>query len=181
MGVVPATINDYIKQLLQLQPPGNYWPTDPNSNWVALLTAIAHTFTQIDNSAVGLVDEAFPDTTDQLLPNWMAVVGLPDECSTGTETEDELRGEVLAKLFGRGGQSIAYLEGIAHALGFTSTITDASIFMADISHAGDPLFSDIWDFVFLVSTTPTPSDTAAFECRINQLKPAHTTGVFTYP
>lgn len=182
MALIPeGSQDDYTQELLMLQPRGYFWPTDPNSIWIAMLKAFAATLVGADNSAFGLINEAFPDTTDQLLPNWMDTCGLPDECSTNTETEDQQRKDVLAKLIAQGGQSAAYLESVAAALGYDSTITNGSVFAAEISHADDFLFDETsWQFVFVVVTTPTPTDTAAFECRINQIKPAHTTGVFLY-
>src|SRR5882724_8978671 len=71
----------YLQQLINLTPPGQAFPTDSSSTWAKLLNVIADTCARIDSNAVLLIDEAFPDTTTILLPNWERVAGLPDDCS----------------------------------------------------------------------------------------------------
>lgn len=194
---IGSSADDYQQQLVNLTPPGNAFPTDPSSTWVAFLSVLAQTFARIDENITLLVDESFPDTTLQLLPNWERVAGLPDACSVLGDTIEIRRQNLLAKLTARGGQTKQYLIDVALSLGFIITITEFSAFEVDKSAVEDALCDETWRFVFEVNA---PSETvtwfrsgnssagealavwgnARLECLINRLKPAHTIALFAY-
>lgn len=149
---IGANEQQYLEQLIRLTPPGNAFPTDPDSNWVKLLGALAVTCARIDANAVLLSEEAFPDTTTILLPNWERVAGLPDDCSQLGETYEVRRLNLIQKLSSRGGQSKAYFIEVATALGYSVTITEFKPFRVGISRIGDPLCNEPWWFVWQVNS-----------------------------
>ncbi len=192
-----STSNDYLQQLINLTPSGSAFPTDSASNWVKLLDAIAQVCERIDANAVLLMNEAFPDTTTQLLENWERVAGLPDECSELGDTYEIRRLNLIAKLTSRGGQSRAYFIEIAAALGYTITITEFHPFIVEYSAVEDPLYDDTWYFAWQVNSAlntitwfragrsaagePLRSwGNTRLECIMEKYKPAHTIVQFAY-
>jgi Uncharacterized protein conserved in bacteria len=194
---IGATDEDFLQQLIRLTPPGSAFTTESTSNWVKLLSAIAQTCERVDANAVLLLDEAFPDTTTLLLPNWERVAGLPDECSELGDTYEVRRLKLIQKLTSRGGQAKDYFIEVAAALGYTVTITEFRPFRIGISRIGDPLCNEDWWFVWQVNSAlntiiwfrasksgagePLASwGNVRLECIMNKYKPAHTIVQFAY-
>ncbi len=175
-----STAADYLRSLIKCVPGGLTFPQSPDSNWYKLLDAFSQEFARIDADANRLVTEAFPTTTDELLENWERVVGLPDACTTGSETVDQRRAAVLAKLVGRGGGSVDYFLNVILAMGYTVTITELFGFIIGESIMGTPLSDDDMAFGWLITAPTSIPDHASFECSINLLKPAHTKALFNY-
>ncbi len=198
---MPASINstaeDYVEQLKKLTPEGLAWPVEDDSNWIKLITAIAQEMARVDAMCATLVDESFPDTTTQLLPNWERVAGLPDECTELGETYEVRRKNLIAKLVARGGATPQYFIDVAAALGYEITITEFDPFRVNINAVGDALNGVNWQFVWQVNSAlntiiwfraglSAAGEALAvwgndrLECVINRLKPAHTTVIFSY-
>lgn len=193
-----TSADEYRQQLQKLAPQGIAWPTEPTSNWVKFLDALAQEFARVDARANELIDESFPDTTTELLPNWERVAGLPDDCNGVIgETYQIRRLNLLAKLAARGGQSIAYFIEVMGVLGFTITITEYDRFRVNRNRMGDALNGEDWEYTFTVNA---PTETIFWfragqaaageplaswgnerlECNMNKLKPAHTLALFAY-
>jgi len=194
---IGSSANDYLQQLINLTPQGDVFPTEATANWVLMLDAIAQTCARIDANAVLLLNEAFPDTTTQLLPNWERVAGLPDDCSVLGDTYEIRRLNLIAKLTSRGGQSKEYFIEVAASLGYTVTITEFRPFRVSISRVGDPLCDANWWFVWQVNSQlntivwfragrsaagePLASwGNTRLECIMKKYKPAHTIVQFAY-
>lgn len=188
---------DYQAQLLALQPPGLALPADPASTWAQLLLALADELARVDTSAAGLVDEADPRTTSQLLADWERVTGLPDSCVTAAQTTQERRDALVARLANLGGQSRQFFIDLAAHLGYTATITEFRPFQVGENAVGDALHGDPWIFAWQVNTAAGQvrefrvNESAAgdalrswgdqlLECVLTRLKPAHTTVLFAY-
>jgi uncharacterized protein YmfQ (DUF2313 family) len=197
MTDINSSAESYRQQLQKLLPQGIAWPTEPDSTFVKLLDAMSQEFARVDAMCATLIDEVFPDTTSQLLTNHERVLGLPDDCSEIGESTTIRRLNVLAKLAARGGQSPQYFIDVAAALGYTITITEFNAFRAGISVAGDPVYSDAWEYAWQVNAPETSivyfkagisvaGDPLAewgndrLECAITKLKPAHTHVIFAY-
>ena len=75
-----ATAEQYRQALQSLLPPGPAFTREPNALLTKLLDALAQELYRADLRAAQLIDEAFPDTTTELLPDWERVAGLPDAC-----------------------------------------------------------------------------------------------------
>lgn len=179
MGI-GSTAENYKQTMIRLSPTGSCWPTEDGTTWVTLLDALAQEFARVDASAVDLLNEAFPDTTDALLENWERILGLPDIFSDPDATVEERRNTVLFKIRARGGQSADYFEDLIEALGYESRVSDIEPFSADYSYAGDFLFDDYWEHHFLVLVEGPVSNEALFEARFQSVQPAHTISIFYY-
>lgn len=192
------TAAEYREQLKLLLPPGRALPREPGTSIDALLDGMAEELARVDARGDQLVVEALPSTTSEMLADWERVAGLPDKCSGTLETTLQGRRNVLvSKLNSTGGQSIQYFIGVAKALGYDVTISEFRPFRAGLSQAGDPLTNGDWVYTWRVNATETTiiefraglsaageplrtwgNDT--LECKINQLKPAHTIVLYGY-
>lgn len=125
-----------------------------------------------------LTVESDPAKTEQLLPDFERVYGLPDPCTPLAPTIPQRRAALLAKIAAQGGQSRAYFIAVAAGYGIAITIDEIRPFRAGINAAGDPVYyeTDIfrWSIVY-----PGPAD-SQFECIMQRLAPAHTALTFSY-
>ncbi|MBC3492726.1 YmfQ family protein [Pseudomonas taiwanensis] len=192
------TAADYLEQLKSLLPPGQAFPRESGTKLHDLLGGMAIELARVDSRGEALTAEANPASTNELLSDWERVAGLPDKCSnTLEETVQGRRQALLAKLTSTGGQSPAYFIELAAALGYDVTIEEFKPFRVGLSKAGDALTNGPWVFTWRVRAAATAiisfragasvagerlrtwgNDT--LECKINQLKPAHTIALFAY-
>lgn len=192
------TAADYLEQLKALLPPGQAFPREAGTTLHDLLDGMSIELARVDARGNALPLEANPSSTVELLTDWERVAGLPDKCSgTLEETIQGRKQALLAKLTSTGGQSIAYFTELAAALGYEVTIEEFRPFRAGLSRAGDALTNGAWVFTWRVRAAATAiisfragmsvagerlrtwgNDT--LECKINQLKPAHTVALFAY-
>jgi len=188
--------SEYGQAMLALLPRGPVWPREPDSVLYRVMGALAPTYVRSHKRSGELIEEAFPATTNELLAEWEATMGLPDPCAGEAPTFALRRAQVVAKLTGRGGQSKEYFIAVALSLGFAITITEFREFCADDPCEG-PLYGDLWAFAWqvnapLVSLLEFEADTwraddplaiwgnAILECALQAIKPAHTTLLFSY-
>lgn len=192
------TAAEYREQLKSLLPPGKAFPRDPGTTLHDLLDGMSVELARVDGRASGLPQEANPASSAEMLSDWERVAGLPDKCAgTLEETLQGRRSALLAKLTSTGGQSTEYFIQIAASLGYTVTIEVFRPFRVGRSRAGDSLTNGPWAFTWLVRA-PEVSATSfrvgqsavgerlrtwgndTLECKLNQLKPAHTIALFAY-
>jgi uncharacterized protein YmfQ (DUF2313 family) len=162
------TAAEYREQLKALLPPGQAFPRDPGTTLHDLLDGMSIELARVDARA-GVLEE----------------------------TLQGRRNALLTKLTSTGGQSAAYFIQLAASLGYTVTIEQFRPFRVGMSRAGDALTNGPWAFTWLVRA-PEVTVTSfrvgqsavgerlrtwgndTLECKINQLKPAHTIALFAY-
>ena len=192
------TAAEYREQLKALLPPGQAFPRDPGTTLHDLLDGMSIELARLDVRASVLPQEVNPAVSLELLSDWERVAGLPDKCSgVIEETLQGRRNALLTKLTSTGGQSPAYFIELAASLGYTVTIEEFRPFRAGMSVAGDPLTNGPWVHTWLIrapeaSITEFRAGLSAagerlrtwgndtLECKIHQLKPAHTIALFAY-
>jgi uncharacterized protein YmfQ (DUF2313 family) len=172
----------YLFALQALMPRGRAWPKFPEAIQTRLLNAIAAGLARLSLAISGLISDAFPATSINLLTEWELSLGLPDPCAGESPVLQVRQAEVAAKFAYFGGQSVPFFIALAKRLGYIITITEFKgaqahhwqvnapgvaviYFRAGISSAGDPLII---------------GGNAVLECIFNELKPAHTTVSFNY-
>ncbi len=123
-----ATNDDFLRVLQDLLPRGLVWTRDPARRLTRLLQGLADELVRVQNRAAALVEEADPATTTAagMLPDWERVMGLPEFAYYPT-AESDRRVVLVGKLAAQGGQSAAYFEGLATAMGVVADVTDTSI------------------------------------------------------
>lgn len=184
---------DLLKLLL---PPSSIDPNGPAIS--AELAAEGAALDAAYYSAVQLLDEADPNTTTVLLPDWERVYGLPDACVAAAgivQSTQERRAALVAKVNMVGGQSRAFFIGLAADLGYAITITEYAPHTTE-HDSEHPITDDPWRFVWQVNaplntireqTTEDDTEMALevwgnklLECVISRFKPAHTHLIFAY-
>lgn len=193
------TIERYKGLLYNLMPDGPLWRRPMGPGMDALLQSWATELARVNDRAVDLLHESDPFETRELLPEWEALVGLPDVCTGQLPTEPMRRAALVARLAQSGGQSALFYIGLAALLGFTIDIEEHRAPLCGQAECGDELSTEgpgwvhAWTVhaprftpVFfrtgrsscgdpLVSWSP-----ALLECTLGRLKPAHTVVRFQY-
>jgi uncharacterized protein YmfQ (DUF2313 family) len=168
---------DYADLLRRIGPRGPIWRA---ARWVQLTTAAAVDMARLDVRLARIVAEADLRTTTETVADWERVYGLPEPC-TGTppSTLSERRAALVAKATATGGQSEAYFVELCARAGYAVTITTytGDVFLCGVSVCGDALYNDVWAHHWEVrgDAGPIPD---WLQCRIEALKPAHTTVSF---
>lgn len=192
------SVNEYTAALQALMPGGLVWPRQLNGVQASTLRALARSFQRSDEDARDLLDAAFPSTATAMLPEWEATLGLPDLCAIGEiDSIIQRQRAVVSKLFGIGGQSVAYFIRVAEALGYSIAITQYRQACAGMSVCGDALNGEEWPFTWLITAPETTINYAQcgltycgdplrswgnkqLECRLTVLNPSHTILKFGY-
>ena len=122
---------DFQQAMLRLLPRGRVWRRDPGSMLSALLLALAPTYVRSMASAAQVLIDASPATTQNLLAEWEASLGLPDACTAANPSVEQRQAAVRAKWGARGSLTIGYFVALAANLGFAITITEFTPFAVD--------------------------------------------------
>lgn len=136
-----ATDEDYRNQLLALAPVGHAWSRDPDAQFPRLIHGVASELARVHNRALDLVEEADPQTTDEMLQDWERVVGFPDPCVPLPSETEARRTAVVGRLAARGGQSAAYYTTLCAAFGYDVTITDYRPLVMGVGACGEMIHS----------------------------------------
>ena len=100
----------------------------PNSNIRKILLGLALEFTRERDLVNLLVQDYFPDGTENFLEEWEEVVGIPDDCLPVAETPAERRINILLKLAGINATTAKQFTEIASVLGYNIEISNAADF-----------------------------------------------------
>ncbi|WP_028294295.1 putative phage tail protein [Oceanobacter kriegii] len=118
------TVAAYQTQLLALLPLGAAWPRDDNTPIAQLFGGLAEEFARVDAMLDDIAAESLPSQVTQLINEWEAEYGLPDNGNTVATTLQARRTELIQKYQQYGSQSREFLIAMAAALGFDVAITE---------------------------------------------------------
>lgn len=147
----------------------------------ALLSASGAEFARTDQRALDAIEEFFPNTADETIATWEALLNLtPSPAATLAERQAACG----AKFRARGGADPAYLHAVVCAFGYAPgdvTIDEPAsgftAFRTGVGRMGDHIGgSGTHAHSFLV-TYPLPSN-PTMEALITEIKPAHTWAYF---
>lgn len=176
-NISPTTL-----MLLALQPPG-ILPNHPNTNWVKLLDALAAELERLYGRLDRLAQElTITDTALEMLEQWEHALGLPDPCAPAPTDVRLRRNRIRAKLSSVGGQNEAYYIRVVRQLGFDAYISELSSFEMGLGRMGDSIGGGEWNNTWQLNVygNVSPNNQALIMCVINQIKPAHTSVVFSF-
>jgi len=129
-----AVINQHL-------PRGEAISRNLESNWQKWVRGIATVFAQLDADIEAIAKEWLPLFTVTRLEDWVTATTSKNDCGAVTNTTDEKRARVLAKLRmiaggmdGKNGSAaaFAYLEAVAARLGYVVEITKAARCVIDV-------------------------------------------------
>jgi uncharacterized protein YmfQ (DUF2313 family) len=189
------TAQEYARAALGLLPPGAAYPRDLDSTRGRLFAALGEGLADIEAALEQLLLERSPRTAFLLLREWEISLGLPDECSASAETIAERRAAAHARWIATGGQSPAYFEMVAKALGYDVTITQHRARWFGRRRFGEFYGGEDMQFVMTVACTKgtirprtygqafhgepfTRWGNEPLVCMMRRLAPAHMTVIF---
>lgn len=197
MRAPSLTAEDYAAALLALLPPGTAWPRDAGAVLGIVARGLAARPAAVHERAERALAETYPPSTLELLPEWEASMGLPDECVGGDLSTAQRRAAVVGRLTARGGQSVPYLIEVAAGLGYEVTVEEHVPGRAGCIHAGDPCGGEAWAHAFTVhAPEQTVTEAVAggcvagdplrawgnlgLQCVLARIRPAHAVLIFAY-
>lgn len=172
---------DYKYQLINLLPTGLAWPTlETDNNFTQLLDAIAEELARVDVRAQNLLEEAFANTTVELLPDWERIAGLPDNCTGELELLQQRRNALIGVLTIERNLSKKFFIEMAARLGFVITIAELPnwVWQVNATLSANTVYFRADESV--VGDALVQSDNNLLECVMQTLKPAHTIVNFNY-
>lgn len=110
--------DEYLQQLKALLPQGPAWNLERVPELGVVLGGIAQEFARIDARAVALLAEMDPNAVTELVPDWEAVMGLPDACLGASPAFEDRRLSVRQRMIAVGSQTVAYFVSIANGQGY---------------------------------------------------------------
>jgi len=128
----------YLAMLQNLLPRGLAWTRRPDAILTKTLAASAEELARLDSSARRLLEETNPLSAIAGLADWERVQSLPDACLPASDSLQERRGAVLAKLNDIGEHDLDYWYALAASLGYTVTIEEHWPAVCGVSQCGDP-------------------------------------------
>lgn len=172
------TVDAYKAQILKLLPLGKVWQGPLFTKFVQ---AFAEECYRVAARADVLTVEAIPATTDELLPDYERLLGLPFPGFTLSDDDDTRRADVVARIIAQGGASKAYFLTIAATRGHPDAwITDGIRPFHAGSLCGERLYGMAWLYVWTVHIPDTVLADELFEYLLRRYKPAHTVVLFEY-
>jgi uncharacterized protein YmfQ (DUF2313 family) len=118
------TAEQYLAQLHALLPQGPAWDMERVPELGIVLAGLAQEMARIDARAVALNSEMDPTLVTELVPDWEAVMDLPDACLGLTPSFSDRQKAVQQRLIAVGSQRASYFIAIAKSQGYpNATIT----------------------------------------------------------
>jgi uncharacterized protein YmfQ (DUF2313 family) len=172
-------ISEYAAALQRLLPRGPAWPRDAEAVLTQVINGLAPVFNRTDLSAQNLLDDAFPGTAVDFIPEWQSTLDFSAIFGTGGLTQAQKDAQIVATLADSGGQSIAYFTAYAALLGYEITIWCGDSGYTVDSGVSDALISSTSPDTFQVNVA-AGTDTTMLTAMLDAFKPAHTVYYFNF-
>jgi uncharacterized protein YmfQ (DUF2313 family) len=119
------SVQDQADRLSDYYPSGELFQAakQSNTNLRNFTVGLANEFFKANNYLRDYNAEYYPDETIKFLEEWESALGIPDDCFTGTGTNDERRTAILVKLAASGVQTANDFVELAAIFGFTVSVT----------------------------------------------------------
>lgn len=196
---VARTPEQYRLQLRGLLPSGPAWDPELVPEIDLILQGVALEFSRIEGRALDALNEMDAAGVSELVPDWEAIMELPDPCLGLNPAFEDRRLAVRRRLFEVGGQSRAYFIEIAVRQGYPdATITEHRAPRMGRSRFGVAHFGT-WSaqFMWTLNTGPRRrlgrrfgasfwgerfgmNPSGALECVIRRAAPAHALEFINY-
>ncbi len=177
-GLPPWTKEDFADSFQRAMPTGPVWPRDPDTTQRRAIEALMPTYVRSWQTARQIPVEGLPTTTDTLLSEWEASVGLPDPCSGPDATLDARRAHVVTRLTQTLGASVPEITAYAAGLGYAITIAE----FGDLAFESEfdlPFADAAWLSAWQINV-PGTGPALVLECEMRRLNPADAVLLFSY-
>ena len=160
-----ARLADYAAMLTHLLPQGLSFQGESHKK---LIDGLAQELARFDERAVTSREEFFPDTTQELLPEWARILGV-----SNVLLDRESRSLVLGKFASAGGHSQSAYRALIKTVA-TSAVTFSDFNQARVgTHVGFKCYGPDWEDVWEIGNIK-PSEASAVKAVIDQAAQAHT-------
>lgn len=196
---VLRSAEQYRNQLRSLLPSGPAWEPERVPELDQVLEGMAQELARLDARAVDLLNEMDPAGVSELVPDWEAVMNLPDPCLGATPLYDDRRLAVRRRLLAVGSQTAAYFVEVARTQGYPqASVSELRVPRMGRSRFGQAHFGT-WraQFMWILNTGGRLSSGrrfgasywgerfgmnpgSALECLIHRSTPAHTQVYINY-
>jgi len=191
--MIKHDIEDQTDALADYMPNGRLFEAKKinNSNYRQLLRGIGGELFTSEGYLISLNDEYLPDQTVLFIEEWEKALGIPDDCLSIAESNDERRKNILIKLAALGVQTVEDFENLSDIFGvdvivkagFDVETEFPGIFFDSIS---DSRFTIVVDFIVeAASRFPLTfpfvfgdGEIAILECLFSKLKPGNCNVLF---
>lgn len=124
------SVQSFKRVIAKLLPTGLAWEQVKDHPFIE---GLAGEFCRINDRAADLLREIDPAQTFELIDDWEAMLGIPDECTPADQTISERRAQIIQKLATEGGLSSQFYVDISQFYGFTVQVYDNHPFRVGIS------------------------------------------------
>lgn len=145
----------HLADLQTLLPPGRAWPTDPDAELTQLLAVLATYLGETEAYLEKVLAEADPRYTTELLADWEASLGLPDDISPPNPTDAERAALVVTKLTDLGGARIGRFLLLAQRLGYENVRTQRLKPFSTRSRCRDAVWNAESRFAWILTASGT--------------------------
>lgn len=119
------TSEEYLSQLVALLPEGPAWDMERVPELAVVLSGVAQELARIDARIAALNSEMDPMLVTELVPDWEAVMDLPDSCLGSSPAFADRQLGVQQRLIAVGSQRASYFIAIAKVQGYpNATVTE---------------------------------------------------------
>jgi uncharacterized protein YmfQ (DUF2313 family) len=117
-------VEQYTDSLAAYLPGGELFTSKSikDSNFRKLLTGMAGELFRANGLLREYSCEIIPDQTNKFLSEWESTLGIPDDCFSGTGSNDDRRRDILVKLAALGVQTAQDFVDLGAAFGVTVTV-----------------------------------------------------------
>lgn len=170
---------DYLGALQALMPRGRVWPRDTTAVQSKVLAGLTRSYAVQNARSNALLVDAFPATTNELLPEWESTLGLPTVAMGAAPSMLARQTLVTARFVGAGGMSIPSYRRYAALLGYSVQIQPHAPFRCGQSHCGQSVGALEQMFGWTASTpasTVTPFGAygpAVLRSELDRVAPPH--------
>lgn len=162
---------DFLSALQAYMPRGKVWPKDASAILTSVLNGLSAVFSTQTQASNGLLPDAFPSTTVDLLTEWQSALAQPDPAGPTPANLAQAQQFVAAKFSLPGGQSVASFLAFAAAYGFSITVDQRAPFRAGQSRAGQQCGTTDWFYAWYIHL---PTADSSFSGLFAEIAPAHT-------
>ena len=190
--------NSYDEALTLLLPPGPAWSRTEGSPGNAVLAAGAKQLERIDSQANLLVRETDPRTAIATFNDWLREYGLPDECLSGLDLNEEQLRQILMIKVRRMGLTKEFYKLIGAVFNVNIDVGQSEVFRVN-SRVDQRVYGLDWSHAFVI-IVDVHTDSIRyffransrvnerlsfwgidfFECLIRENIPAHAEVIFRY-
>ena len=186
--MIKHNIEDQTNALADYMPNGRLFEAKKinDSNYRQLLRGIGSELFTSEGYLISLNDEYLPDQTVLFIEEWEKALGIPDDCLSVSESNDERRKNILIKLTALGVQTAEDFENLGDIFGVNVDIKAGfdvesefpSVYFDSVT---DSRFTIVVDFIVeAASRFPLTfpfvfgdGEIAILECLFTKLKPAN--------